>query len=75
MLETDLILGTFATRHLSELDDKLLDQYESLLNRDDPEIWQWLTDKQPPPPEVNNEILKRIKAHMQNNPLNYSSLN
>src|SRR3546814_4941337 len=34
--ETDVLLGAFAARHLADLDDRQVDDYEKLLEIDDP---------------------------------------
>ncbi len=44
--ETDVILGNFADKALHLLKtDAQLDLYEALLDEQDVDIWNWLTDK------------------------------
>ena len=46
--ETDVILGNFADQCLYGLDPATeLDLYEALLDEQDVDIWNWLTDKDP----------------------------
>jgi len=40
MLETDLLLGTFALKHLHTLNETQLQQYEALLDAIDPDLYQ-----------------------------------
>lgn len=46
--ETDLILGAFSDAELARLSPALLDNFEHLLDEDDADIWNWLTDKSAP---------------------------
>lgn len=44
--ETDVILGNFADKALHMLETEAqLDLYEALLDEQDVDIWNWLTDK------------------------------
>ncbi|CAG8479167.1 11588_t:CDS:1 [Ambispora gerdemannii] len=45
ILETDLLLSTFASAHLSSLNDKQLDEYESLVTIPDWDIYYLATGK------------------------------
>ncbi|WAO89665.1 Succinate dehydrogenase assembly factor 2, mitochondrial [Fusarium falciforme] len=45
-LESDLLLSTFASKHLPTLPSKLLDQYDLLLDENDWDIYYWATQKE-----------------------------
>ncbi|RSL76013.1 hypothetical protein CEP51_010351 [Fusarium floridanum] len=45
-LESDLLLSTFASKHLPTLPPKLLDQYDLLLDENDWDIYYWATQKE-----------------------------
>lgn len=60
--ETDLILGAFAERHLDDLDDALLDQYEALIENSDPDLYMWISGRKPVPEEWDGEIMRRLQA-------------
>ncbi|RSL38685.1 hypothetical protein CEP53_014663 [Fusarium sp. AF-6] len=45
-LESDLLLSTFASKHLPTLPAKLLDQYDLLLDENDWDIYYWATQKE-----------------------------
>lgn len=73
MLENDLILGSFAFKHLEDLNDEQLTQFEQILDCIDPDLFMWLTKKATPPPEIDNEVMKMIQRHTFDNPLAYDS--
>ena len=41
--ETDLLLGSFARRHLANLSERQLDEYEALLEIEDPRLFKWIS--------------------------------
>ena len=49
--ETDLLLGSFATRHLDTLDETLLADYEALIENSDPDLYMWISGRKPVPVE------------------------
>ncbi|MEQ9332739.1 succinate dehydrogenase assembly factor 2 [Thalassobaculum sp.] len=60
--ETDVLLGAFAQRHLAELDEQQLDDYEKLLEIDDPRLYKWITAQETPPAEYDTPVLQLIQA-------------
>lgn len=60
--ETDVLLGAFAARHLADLDDGQLDDYEKLLEIDDPRLYKWITAQETPPPEYDTAVLRLIQT-------------
>ncbi|XP_065070522.1 succinate dehydrogenase assembly factor 2, mitochondrial-like [Rhopilema esculentum] len=68
MSENGLLLSTFATLQLHKLEERLLDQYDKLINKpsNDWEIFYWMTEKKPTPDEYNNEIMNMLKKHAKN---------
>lgn len=60
--ETDVLLGAFAARHLAELDDAQVDDYEKLLEIDDPRLYKWITAQETPPPDYDTPVLRMIQA-------------
>jgi antitoxin CptB len=60
--EADLLLGSFADRHLAEFSAGELDTYERLLEENDADLWDWLTGQAPPPAEHDSAVLKRIQS-------------
>ncbi len=47
--ESDLLLGRFAEAHVPGFDSGQLDQFEALLTENDPDIYDWLTERQAAP--------------------------
>lgn len=60
--EADLILGPFADRHVQEMDGETLDTFERLLEVPDQDLYAWITDREPTPPEWDGDLMRQIKA-------------
>ena len=60
--EVDLIFGTFASAEIETLDETELDQFEALLAAPDQEVYAWLQDHTPVPPEFDSALFNRLKA-------------
>ena len=60
--EVDLIFGAYAEAALPRLDVAGLDQFEALLTAPDQEVYAWLRDAAPVPPEHDNEVFAGLKA-------------
>ena len=59
--EADLLLGRFAEQALPDMDDAQLDVFAALLNEQDPDIYDWLTGAQTPPPEFTALIAGALR--------------
>jgi antitoxin CptB len=55
--ETDMVLGSFAERHIAELSDGQLDRYEALLENDDGALFDWIAGRVAPPPQHDTDVL------------------
>ena len=55
--EADLILGPFADSHAQSLTPDQLDLFERLLEQPDPDIYDWITGRDPPPRDFAELIL------------------
>jgi len=60
--EADLILGSFATSHLGGFDRARLDQFESLLEVPDADLFDWLWRRAAPPPEYDTDVTRLLLA-------------
>ena len=60
--EIDLILGGFADRRLDALDKSELDAFEALLNANDQDVYEWIIEAAPAPPEHDTPTLALIRA-------------
>ncbi|CAH2091870.1 unnamed protein product [Euphydryas editha] len=68
MLENDLLLSTFAKKHLDSFTEKQTIMYDRLINSpsNDWDIFYWIIEKKPTPQEFDNEIMDLLKKHAKN---------
>lgn len=67
ILETDLLLSTFANKHLKEFDLKQLEEYDKLLDEPDWDIFYWATGKKTVPERwKGSKVLEMIREHSKN---------
>lgn len=59
--EMDLLVGSFADRHLQGFDTAQLDRYEALLLEPDPDLYNWMIGAAEPPPELDHDVMKLIR--------------
>ncbi len=60
--EADLILGAFADLRLPTMTDAELDLFETLLEEADHDIYDWIVERKPTPPQFDSVIMNEIKA-------------
>ncbi|KAJ2479240.1 Succinate dehydrogenase assembly factor 2 mitochondrial [Coemansia sp. RSA 2131] len=64
ILETDLLLSTFAAQHLSHLSRDEMSDLDVLLSNIDWDIFYWATNKTQPPREVSDmPVFQKLKEH------------
>jgi antitoxin CptB len=61
--ELDLLLGSFADRHLETFDSGQLARFEVLLDSPEPTLLAWLVDGVPPPANIESDVLRLLLAH------------
>ena len=61
--EMDLLLGSFAKKHVPTMSEEELVQYEKILKENDPNLYNWITGAEPEPDSVKSELFDRIKNH------------
>ena len=59
--ESDLVIGAFAEANLSQMNARQLDQFEALLERNDPDVLSWIIGLVDPPTEFDNEVLDALR--------------
>ncbi len=59
--ENDILLGGFVAVHINDLDDIGLDRFEALLDESDNDIYDWITDKEPPPEAHDHDLMAWLK--------------
>lgn len=60
MKEVDLVLGPFADAHVDALGDEDLDSFEDLLSVPDSDLYDWLCEREPPPPRFRTKLYDQI---------------
>jgi antitoxin CptB len=60
--EADLVLGRFADVHLAHFSADQLDRYAALLEKSDPEIYDWITDRAPVPRDLDTDVFQLLKS-------------
>jgi antitoxin CptB len=59
--EADLLIGSFADRHLPEFDAAALGQFQALLKENDPDIYDWMTGRSAVPAEHDNPVTVALR--------------
>ena len=57
MKELDLLIGSFAERHLAAFSPDQLDRFEALLDLPEPLMYGWLVGGEAPPDDLDNDVL------------------
>lgn len=60
--EADLLLGRFAEAHIAGMNEVQVNQFADLLNEQDPDIYDWLTGRQPTPPQFQIFLMDALKT-------------
>lgn len=60
--ESDVLLGGFAKAHLDRLSEPQLDRFEALLQENDADLVDWITEKTPAPARCDHDVLALIRA-------------
>jgi len=61
--EMDLIMGSFADRHVPQMDEAALKEYEQLLQVPDPEVYDWITGRQSVPANLHSPLIEKLLVH------------
>ena len=67
--ELDLLIGSFADRHLADMDEAQLDHFETLLEIPEPVLFDWLTGVYEPPPEYDFDVTRLLLAFKLGSPV------
>lgn len=60
-LESDLLLGGFAARHLQALNPAQLDRYEALLEESDHDLLAWISGREPVPERHDTDVFRLLR--------------
>ncbi len=58
--EIDLILGKFADAHVFDFSEDELNQYEEILINNDPDLYNWITGKDPVPSDYSSDVMQKL---------------
>lgn len=62
--EMDLLLGSFAKKHVPEFTENELLEYQALLEENDPDLYNWMTGQEQAPDNiVNLPVFTKMLAH------------
>ncbi len=59
--ETDLLIGGFVAARLDEFTEPEIDALEELMELPDTDLADWLTGRQPIPPETDSPMLRAMR--------------
>ena len=51
-LEMDLLVGIWAEKQIPQLSESMLQQFEIVLDQENPDLYKWLTGQEQPPQDV-----------------------
>jgi len=60
--EADLLIGSFADRHLAAFSEAELDWFEALLEQSDADLYDWLTGRVPVPAALDHPVMAQLRA-------------
>ncbi|MEM6710901.1 MAG: succinate dehydrogenase assembly factor 2 [Pseudomonadota bacterium] len=60
--ELDILLGSFADHNLGEMSDEELTAFELLMEVPEPDLYNWITGREPLPANYQGPLLERIIA-------------
>lgn len=60
--EADLLLGSFAERHLAGLTPAQVDRYEAMLEIDDADLIDWIAGRATPDAARDSDVLRMLLA-------------
>lgn len=61
--EMDLLMGSFAQKHVPGFSEDELAEYEALLHHNDPDLYNWVIGKEPVPANIDGDLFQKLKAH------------
>jgi antitoxin CptB len=60
--EIDLIFGTFAETTLADFSTEQLDRFETLLDCDDTDLFDWVTGRRAPLPAHDHDVMRMLRS-------------
>lgn len=63
--EADLLLGRFADAYLAQLDEAQLDDLDALLKVSDPDLYNWITQREAIPAAYDTSVMRLLQDTQQ----------
>jgi antitoxin CptB len=60
--EMDFILGRFTDAEIEGFSETELDLFEALIEAPDTDLYEWVTGRSEAPPDLDTDILRRLRA-------------
>jgi len=64
--ENDLLFGGFAERSLATLTDDQVVRFETLIEVNDTDLFNWVTGKVPTPAEYDDDVMAMMQHYVKN---------
>lgn len=61
--EMDIIMGSFADKHIPTFNEEQLDIYDDILSIPDPDIYEWICEREQPPANTQSDVLTMLLNH------------
>lgn len=61
--EMDLIMGSFADKHIDHFTKEEVKLYDEVLQMPDPDLYDWVSGRVQPPSNVMNSVLEKFINH------------
>ena len=61
--EMDLLMGSFADAHVMAMDMIMLDEYEDLLQENDPDLYNWYSGREDAPAQRDGQVFQLFLKH------------
>lgn len=61
--EADLLIGSFAKEFVPAMSEAEVNEFATIMERSDPDIYNWMTGREEPPKELQNSVMERLKNY------------
>lgn len=61
--EMDLLMGSFADKHIPGFSEDELSQYEEILGYSDPDLYNWISGREGCPSNVTGVVMEKLLKH------------
>ena len=61
--EMDLLIGSFAEKYIDGFDRRDLAVFEEILMNNDPDVYDWITERKTPPEDLKSRVLDLLLSH------------